>query len=101
MAKRKSPRASAKSKTSARKSAKAARKPAGRAAKKATRRANPATAKSKPVAAKKGQWVYSFGGGRAEGKANMRELLGGKGAGLAEMANLGLPVPPGFTITTD
>ena len=49
----------------------------------------------------RGKWVYSFGDGRAEGKAAMRDLLGGKGAGLAEMANLGLPVPPGFTITTD
>src|SRR5262245_47541415 len=49
----------------------------------------------------KAKWVYSFGDGRAEGKASMRNLLGGKGAGLAEMANLGLPVPPGFTITTD
>src|SRR5665647_2064224 len=49
----------------------------------------------------KGKWVYGFGGGRAEGKPNMRDLLGGKGAGLAEMANLGLPVPPGFTITTE
>ena len=49
----------------------------------------------------KGKWVYGFGGGRAEGKPNMRNLLGGKGAGLAEMANLGLPVPPGFTITTE
>ena len=49
----------------------------------------------------KGKWVYAFGDGRAEGKASMRNLLGGKGAGLAEMANLGLPVPPGFTITTD
>ncbi len=48
----------------------------------------------------KGKWVYTFGGGRAEGKSVMRDLLGGKGAGLAEMANLGLPVPPGFTITT-
>ena len=47
-----------------------------------------------------GKWVYTFGDGRAEGKADMRDLLGGKGAGLAEMANLGLPVPPGFTITT-
>jgi pyruvate,orthophosphate dikinase len=47
------------------------------------------------------KWVYAFGGGRAEGKPNMRNLLGGKGAGLAEMAKLGLPVPPGFTITTD
>jgi pyruvate,orthophosphate dikinase len=49
----------------------------------------------------KGKWVYGFGDGRAEGKASMRNLLGGKGAGLAEMANLGLPVPPGFTITTE
>ncbi|MBX6329790.1 MAG: pyruvate, phosphate dikinase [Pseudolabrys sp.] len=47
------------------------------------------------------KWVYAFGGGRAEGRASMRDLLGGKGAGLAEMANLGLPVPPGFTITTE
>ena len=46
------------------------------------------------------QWVYNFGGGKAEGKSEMRELLGGKGANLAEMSNLGLPVPPGFTITT-
>ncbi|MBC8037253.1 MAG: pyruvate, phosphate dikinase [Rhizobiales bacterium] len=45
--------------------------------------------------------VYRFGGGSAEGKAGMKALLGGKGANLAEMANLGLPVPPGFTITTD
>jgi pyruvate,orthophosphate dikinase len=47
------------------------------------------------------KWVYAFGGGDSEGKADMRELLGGKGANLAEMAKLGLPVPPGFTITTD
>ena len=47
------------------------------------------------------KWVYSFGGGQAEGSAAMRELLGGKGSNLAEMANLGLPVPPGFTITTE
>jgi len=45
------------------------------------------------------RWVYSFGGGRADGSAAMRDILGGKGAGLAEMANLGLPVPPGFTIS--
>src|SRR5262247_3963362 len=49
----------------------------------------------------KAKWVYSFGNGKAEGRADMRNLLGGKGAGLAEMANLGLPVPPGFTITTE
>src|SRR5438874_7079416 len=47
------------------------------------------------------KWVYRFGDGTAEGRADMRNLLGGKGAGLAEMSNLGLPVPPGFTITTE
>jgi pyruvate, orthophosphate dikinase len=52
------------------------------------------------MAADKTQWVYRFGRGSAEGRGEMRNLLGGKGAGLAEMANLGLPVPPGFTITT-
>lgn len=45
--------------------------------------------------------VYTFGGGKSEGKADMKNLLGGKGAGLAEMANLRLPVPAGFTITTE
>src|SRR5215467_9931245 len=82
MAKRKRPRASAKSKK--------------RAVRKSARR------KVQPAAGQtKGKWVFSFGDGRAEGKASMRNLLGGKGAGLAEMAQLGLPVPPGFTITTD
>jgi pyruvate,orthophosphate dikinase len=47
------------------------------------------------------KWAYSFGDGKAEGRADMRNLLGGKGANLAEMSNLGLPVPPGFTITTE
>jgi len=47
------------------------------------------------------QWVYNFGGGSAEGDTSMKNLLGGKGANLAEMASLGLPVPPGFTLTTD
>ena len=47
------------------------------------------------------QWVYSFGAGRNEGGSDLRNLLGGKGANLAEMAGIGLPVPPGFTITTD
>ena len=48
-----------------------------------------------------GKWVYRFGNGRAEGTAAMRALLGGKGANLAEMSSLGLPVPPGFVITTE
>ncbi|HIM26081.1 MAG TPA: pyruvate, phosphate dikinase [Rhodospirillales bacterium] len=47
------------------------------------------------------QWIYEFGDGKAEGSADMRDLLGGKGANLAEMSSLGLPVPPGFTITTE
>ena len=47
------------------------------------------------------KWVYSFGAGHNEGRADMRDLLGGKGANLAEMASIGLPVPPGFTITTE
>ncbi|AFR26101.1 pyruvate, phosphate dikinase [Bartonella quintana] len=47
------------------------------------------------------KWVYSFGDGSAEGSARARNLLGGKGANLAEMSNIGLPVPPGFTLTTE
>jgi pyruvate,orthophosphate dikinase len=76
------------------------------AAKKSGKRAALSPAR-KPAAAasktkrKQAKWVYAFGGGKAEGRANMRNLLGGKGAGLAEMAHLGLPVPPGFTITTE
>ena len=59
-----------------------------------------ATSKPATEAAKAGKWVFTFGDGKAEGKAGLRDLLGGKGANLAEMANLGLPVPPGFTIPT-
>src|SRR5690348_2582048 len=78
-------------------------------AKQQGKRSSAKSAARKPRAGKGGRstrargakWVYAFGGGKAEGKASMRNLLGGKGAGLAEMANLGLPVPPGFTITTD
>src|SRR5437879_2976372 len=47
------------------------------------------------------KYVYFFGGGKAEGRAEMKELLGGKGANLAEMTNIGLPVPPGFTSSTE
>ena len=59
--------------------------------------------KSKPSKASppKRKYVYSFGHGRADGNGTMRSLLGGKGAGLAEMTRIGLPVPPGFTITTE
>jgi len=64
---------------------------------KSTRSKSAHTSPRKSVAGKR---VYAFGGGSAEGNGAMKELLGGKGAGLAEMAGLGLPVPPGFTITT-
>ncbi len=78
------------------------------AAKTAAKTKTPAKAvvKAKPTAAKSaaaikpGKWVYTFGDGKAEGRSGLRDLLGGKGANLAEMANLGLPVPPGFTIPT-
>src|SRR6201994_761058 len=56
---------------------------------------------SKSVPTKKVKYVYSFGGGKAEGNGKMKDELGGKGAGLAEMTNAGLPVPPGFTIQTE
>lgn len=58
------------------------------------------TTKASPKASRK-KFIYFFGGGKAEGDANMKNLLGGKGANLAEMTNIGLPVPPGFTITTE
>src|SRR4051812_35623367 len=77
----------------------------------ATSWARPRTSRRFPVKGKmslmsadtmtKTRWVYSFGGGGADGDASMKNLLGGKGANLAEMSSLGLPVPPGFTITTE
>src|SRR5687768_17511211 len=51
--------------------------------------------------ASKTKYVYSFGAGKADGDGSMKALLGGKGANLAEMSRIGLPVPPGFTITTE
>src|SRR5689334_18181690 len=97
----------AKSKPSAQPKAVAAAPSARKALKKAPAKpiAKPAAKKAavrKPAAeaVKSGKWVYTFGDGKAEGKAGLRDLLGGKGANLAEMANLGLPVPPGFTIPT-
>ncbi|MBN9004445.1 MAG: pyruvate, phosphate dikinase [Rhizobiales bacterium] len=74
-------------------------KPVAKAAATATKKTK-ATAKQAASPVKSGKWVYTFGDGKAEGKAGLKELLGGKGANLAEMANLGLPVPPGFTIPT-
>ncbi|TMC42222.1 MAG: pyruvate, phosphate dikinase, partial [Chloroflexi bacterium] len=63
-------------------------------------RSRPRTAATRRAAPKAQKWVYLFANGKAEGNAKMRDLLGGKGAGLAEMTNAELPVPPGFTITT-
>src|SRR5690606_32590337 len=68
-----------------------------KAAKKKT--AKKATKKAAKKSASK--YVYFFGSGKAEGNRNMKDTLGGKGSGLAEMTNAGLPVPPGFTISTD
>src|SRR5207253_5128982 len=61
------------------------------------------TKRSRSVAGEKRsvRFVYNFGDGRADGAGNMKPLLGGKGANLAEMTRIGLPVPPGFTITTE
>jgi pyruvate, orthophosphate dikinase len=77
---------------------KTAAKPAAKAAPKAPVKVPVAKPAASPI--KPGKWVYTFGDGKAEGEAGLRDLLGGKGANLAEMANLGLPVPPGFTIPT-
>ena len=60
----------------------------------------PSDPAASPATAAAEKYVYAFGEGRAEGDAGMKDLLGGKGAGLAEMTNAGVPVPPGFTITT-
>ncbi len=76
-------------------------KKASVATKKAPLVNKPLTALKGRNAAKSKKWVYFFGSGKAEGKGGMKDLLGGKGAGLAEMTNLGIPVPAGFTITTE
>jgi len=75
-------------------------RPKASAAKARATKATKAPSKA-PAKSRGHQWVYVFGDGAAEGRSGMRNLLGGKGANLAEMANLGLPVPPGFTITTE
>ncbi len=102
---------SAKKAAAPKKTAKSA-KGKGSTAKKAPKKAGnkPATKKAKTTKAAKttstklsfsGKYYYFFGGGKAEGDASMKDLLGGKGANLAEMCNAGIPVPPGFTITTE
>ena len=85
-------------KTAVRNKTPAKNKPARGSARSKARQPPAASRAKTPV---KGKWVYSFGDGTAEGSGGLRDLLGGKGAGLAEMASLGLPVPPGFTITTE
>jgi pyruvate,orthophosphate dikinase len=90
-------------KTAAKVAAKAAPKVPTKSASKASTKApaRPAAkAAVKSAPSRQGQWVFTFGDGKAEGRSGMRDLLGGKGANLAEMCNLGLPVPPGFTIPT-
>src|SRR5665213_630731 len=79
--------------------AKSAAKPVAKPVAKAPAKAA-VKASAKPATIPSGKWVFTFGDGKAEGQATLRDLLGGKGANLAEMANLGLPVPPGFTIPT-
>jgi len=64
-------------------------------------KASPSSPSSETKRSGKAKLIYAFGDGKADGRASMRNVLGGKGANLAEMAGLGLPVPPGFTITTD
>ncbi|AWI09250.1 pyruvate, phosphate dikinase [Ereboglobus luteus] len=82
------------------KTKKSATKPAKKAvAKKSTAPKGSKSAKGKP--AKSAKYVYLFGKGKADGDGTMKPLLGGKGANLAEMTRIGLPVPPGFTVTTD
>jgi pyruvate,orthophosphate dikinase len=77
------------------------RKPAKAAKKTAKPAAKPAAGRAKAGSSKLAKYVYFFGNGKAEGDRTMRDLLGGKGANLAEMTNAGLPVPPGFTISTE
>src|SRR3989338_6780500 len=61
----------------------------------------PRARKAAPAAGQHAKYIYVFGGGRADGRSAMKYVLGGKGANLGEMTNLGVPVPPGFTITTE
>src|SRR5262245_35398001 len=70
-------------------------------AKKTKRSSKPATSNQRPAAKASSKHVYLFGRSKTDGHGQMKPLLGGKGAGLAEMCRIGLPVPPGFTITTE
>ncbi len=101
MAKKKT--AKKKASTPARSAKKAVKKAAKTVAKKAGRKAapKPAAKSAAKAGSKTGKYVYFFGSGKADGNRTMKDTLGGKGANLAEMTNAGLPVPPGFTISTD
>src|SRR5436190_17903759 len=92
----------AKKKTAKKKASTPARS-AKKAVKKASKKAGPKAAPKRAAksSAKAGKYVYFFGAGKAGGNRTMKDTLGGKGAGLAEMTNAGLPVPAGFTISTD
>ena len=96
-----------KRKTSAKAARRGARtrttRPGKTAARKTVARSGRKTAGAKKTArgSMPPRYVYFFGDGRADGDRSMKDLLGGKGAGLAEMTNAGLPVPPGFTITIE
>jgi pyruvate,orthophosphate dikinase len=68
---------------------------------KVSKRSKVKSKKTKEIAIKAGKFIYYFGDGKAEGDGKMKDVLGGKGAGLAEMTNAGAPVPPGFTISTE
>src|SRR3954447_11092719 len=71
------------------------------AKKRAAKTSRKSASRDRRDATKPGQHVFFFGNGKADGNRHMKDLLGGKGSGLAEMTNAGLPVPPGFTISTD
>src|SRR3954462_8348686 len=76
--------------------------PAKTKSKKASKSKSAARKTPRALSKSKGsKYVYTWGAGRADGDGSMKPLLGGKGANLAEMTRIGLPVPPGFTITTD
>ena len=98
-----------KTSTKARKTTKAEKKPKKSLTKKAkpeklkAKKTSPQKAKlqkTKEISKKGEKYIYYFGDRRAEGNGKMKDILGGKGAGLAEMTNVGAPVPPGFTIST-
>src|SRR6186713_281722 len=99
MAKKKTAKKSSTAARSKRPAKKAAKKAASKTAPKRT--AKPAAKAGAKSTAKAGKFVYFFGAGKADGNRTMKDTLGGKGANLAEMTNAGLPVPPGFTISTD